>query len=57
MIYPSRLFPGSRNLAVFERCRLHWQEEPLGNLLSWPDSNGQPAVYQILDDQGWGLVD
>lgn len=57
VIYPSRLFPGSRNLAVFERCRLHWQEEPLGNLLSWPDSNGQPAVYQILDDQGWGLVD
>ncbi len=57
VIYPSRLFPGSRNLAVFERCSIHWQETPLGNLLSLPDASGQPIVYQILDDQGWGLVD
>jgi len=57
VIYPSRLFPGSRNLAVFERCSTHWQETPLGNLLSLPEASGQPIVYQILDDQGWGLVD
>jgi hypothetical protein len=57
LIYPSCLFPGSRNLAVFERCKSHWQETTLGNLLSLPDASGQPIVYQILDDQGWGLVD
>ena len=56
ILYPSRLFPSSRNVAVFERCRTAWQEEQLGDLLSWPDSNGQPAVHQILDNQGWGLV-
>ena len=23
----------------------------------WPDANGQPAIHQILDDQGWGLME
>jgi hypothetical protein len=57
ILYPSRLFPSAKNVAVFDRCSPAWQEEPLGDLLTWPDTNGQPAVYQILDDQGWGLVD
>jgi hypothetical protein len=34
-----------------------WQEEHLDNLLSYPESSSDPAVFQILEDQGWGLVD
>ena len=56
LLYPSRLFPSSSNAAVFDRCRSAWQEDHLDNLLSYPDSSGDPAVFQILEDQGWGLV-
>lgn len=47
----------SGNAAVFERCADAWREEPLGNLLSWQGASGESAVFQLLDDQGWGLVD
>jgi RES domain-containing protein len=57
LLYPSRLLPRSRNAAVFERCADAWREEPLGNLLSWQGASGESAVFQLLDDQGWGLVD
>jgi hypothetical protein len=56
LLYPSRLFPSSSNAAIFDRCRSAWQEDHLDNLLSYPDSSGDPAVFQILEDQGWGLV-
>lgn len=57
LLYPSRLFPSCVNAAVFDRSRSAWQEDRLDNLLSYPDSSGDPAVFQILEDQGWGLVD
>jgi len=57
LLYPSRLFPRCSNAAVFERSSAAWQEEHLDNLLSYPDRSGDPAVFQILEDQGWGLVD
>lgn len=57
LLYPSRLFPRRFNAAVFDRSSTGWQEELLGNLLSIPDSNGNPVVFQVLEDQGWGLVD
>ncbi len=31
--------------------------ELLEDLLSIPDANGNPVVFQVLEDQGWGLVD
>jgi RES domain-containing protein len=56
LLYPSRLLPSGINLALFDRCSAHWQEEPLGDLLSWQEASGEPAVVAILDSHGWGLV-
>ncbi len=57
LLYPSRLFPRCLNAAVFDRSSAAWKEEPRDNLLFYPDRSGDPAVFQILEDQGWGLVD
>jgi hypothetical protein len=57
LLYPSRMLPGQRNVAVFDRSSSHWRDEPLGNLLSVHDANGDPFVFQVLEEQGWGLVD
>lgn len=57
LIYPSRMLPCQRNVAVFDRSSSHWRDEPLGNLQSVPDANGDPFVFQVLEEQGWGLVD
>lgn len=56
LLYPSRLLPRGSNLALYEHCSHGWQEEPLGDLMHWQDSSGEPAVLAILDAQGWGLV-
>lgn len=57
LLYPSRLLPRGSNLALYEHCSDGWQEEPLGDLMRWRESNGEPAVLEILDAHGWGLVD
>ena len=57
LLYPSRLLPCGTNLALYERCADAWQEEPLGNLMHWAPAKGEPAVLEILDAHGWGLVD
>lgn len=57
LLYPSRMFPRCSNAAMLDRSSSAWQEELLGNLLSYPDASGDPAVFQILEDQGWGLVE
>jgi RES domain-containing protein len=58
LLYPSRLLPRGSNLALYEHGSDGWQEEPLGDLMHWQDvSTGEPAVLEILDAHGWGLVD
>ena len=56
LLYSSRLFPRCFHAAVFDRSSTDWQEELLGDLLSIPDANGNPVVFQVLEGQGWGLV-
>jgi len=57
LLYPSRLLPRGSNLALYEHCSDAWCEEPLGDLMHWRGGNGEPAVLEILDAHGWGLVD
>jgi RES domain-containing protein len=56
LLYPSRLLPRGTNLALYERCADAWQEEHLGDLMHWPATTPEPAVLEILDAHGWGLV-
>ena len=56
LLYPSRLLPRGTNLALYERCADAWQEERLGDLMHWPVTSPEPAVLEILDAHGWGLV-
>ena len=56
LLYPSRLLPRGTNLALYERCTDAWEEECLGNLMNWPAISPEPAVLEILDAHGWGLV-
>ena len=56
LLYPSRLLPRGTNLALYERCSDAWEEELLGDLMHWPAANAEPAVLEILDAHGWGLV-
>jgi hypothetical protein len=57
LLYPSRLLPRGTNLALYEHCSDAWCEEPLGDLMHWREGNEEPAVLEILDAHGWGLVD
>lgn len=57
LLYPSRLLPRGSSLALYEHCSDAWCEEPLGDLMHWRGGNGEPAVLEILDAHGWGLVD
>lgn len=56
LLYPSRLIPRGTNLALYERCMNAWQEQPQGDLMHWTPDQGEPAVLEILDAHGWGLV-
>ena len=56
LLYPSRLLPRGTNLALYEHCRDVWEEELLGDLMHWPAASAEPAVLEILDAHGWGLV-
>ena len=56
LLYPSRLLPRGTNLALYERCADAWEEECLGDLMHWPATTPEPAVLEILDAHGWGLV-
>lgn len=56
LLYPSRLLPRGTNLALYEHCRDAWEEELLGDLMHWPAASAEPAVLEILDTHGWGLV-
>ena len=48
--------PRGTNLALYERCSDAWEEELLGDLMHWPAASPEPAVLEILDTHGWGLV-
>ena len=48
--------PHGTNLALYERCSDAWEEELLGDLMHWPTPSAEPAVLEILDAHGWGLV-
>ena len=48
--------PRGTNLALYERCSDAWEEELLGDLMHWPAAGAEPAVLEILDAHGWGLV-
>ena len=48
--------PRGTNLALYERCSDAWEEELLGDLMHWPAASTAPAVLEILDAHGWGLV-
>ena len=56
LLYPSRLLPRGTNLALYEHCSDAWEEELLGDLMHWPAASAEPAVLEILDAHGWGLV-
>ena len=56
LLYPSRLLPRGTNLALYECCAEAWKGEALGDLMHWPAANGEPAVLEILDAHGWGLM-
>ena len=44
-------------MALYERCSDAWEEELLGELMQWPAPSAEPAVLELLDAHGWGLVD
>ena len=48
--------PRGTNLALYERCSAAWEEELLGDLMHWPTASAEPAVLELLDAHGWGLV-
>ena len=48
--------PRGTNLALYERCSDAWEEELLGDLMHWPAASPEPAVLELLDAHGWGLV-
>ena len=56
LLYPLRLLPRGTNLALYERCSDAWEDELLGDLMHWPAASTAPAVLEILDAHGWGLV-
>ena len=56
LLYPSRLLPRGTNLALYEHCRDVWEEELLGDLMHGRAASAEPAVLEILDAHGWGLV-
>jgi hypothetical protein len=55
-LYPSRTLPGADNAALFDRCRDALAEQDLGALDRWQSDTGNRDNFDILDDQGWGLV-
>jgi len=54
--YPSRLLPDSSNTALFERSHAAIQEQVLGPLLHWRRPGGGRDIFDIVDEQGWGLL-
>ena len=50
------LTPRGTNLALYERCSDAWEEKLLGDLMHWPTPSAEPAVLEILEAHGWGLV-
>ena len=54
--YPSRLLPDRENTALFERACPWVRESVLGSLLHWRSEGGRRDIFDIIDEQGWGLL-
>ena len=54
--YPSRLLPDCENTALFDRCCPGVREQLLGSLLHWRSPGGRRDIFDIVDEQGWGLL-
>ena len=53
---PSRLLPDAENTALFERCRDQLAEQRLGSVLQWRHPEMDKDIFDVLDEQGWGLL-
>jgi hypothetical protein len=54
--YPSRALPDHVNTALFDRCRGSLTEQDLGTLRRWRCAETGRTIFDILDEQGWGLL-
>ena len=54
--YLSRTLPGQDNTALFDRCRGVLREQSLGALADWRSDRETLDIFDILDEQGWGLL-
>jgi hypothetical protein len=54
--YPSRALPSCENTALFDRCRSGLHEQNLGPLHHWRCPALRRDIFDILDEQGWGLL-
>ena len=54
--YPSRALPDHVNTALFDRCRQHLAEHDLGPLRRWRCPHTGRTIFDILDEQGWGML-
>jgi len=54
--YPSRLLPDGENTALFERCCGALAEHRLGSVLQWQHPESGKDIFDVLDEQGWGLL-
>ena len=54
--YPSRLLPNRENSALFDRCRSGLKEQPVEQVLHWQCPDTRRDIFDILDNQGWGLL-
>ncbi|HSO82409.1 RES family NAD+ phosphorylase, partial [Thiocapsa sp.] len=54
--YPSHLLPDGENTALFERCCDALAEHRLGSVLQWQNPESGKDIFDVLDEQGWGLL-